>query len=122
MKDWKIYTRTGDKGETALLGGRRVPKDHIKIEAYGTADELNAFIGLLRDQSIDPRDREVLLRIQDRVFVAESLLARGGTWLPPDQLHRRSLDWGRGRRWLNLACGLALLGLLGLRWSPFGTL
>ncbi len=53
---------------------------------------------------------------------AESLLARGGTWLPPDQLHRRSLDWGRGRRWLNLVCALALLGLLGLRWSPFGTL
>jgi cob(I)alamin adenosyltransferase len=76
MKDWKIYTKTGDKGETSLLGGRRVPKDHLKIEAYGTADELNAFIGLLRDQPVDAHDGEVLLRIQDRVFVAESLLAR----------------------------------------------
>ena len=76
MKDWKIYTKTGDKGETALLGGRRVPKNHIKIEAYGTADELNAFIGLLRDQEIAARYRDVLLEVQDRVFTAESLLAR----------------------------------------------
>ncbi len=75
MKEWKIYTKTGDKGETSLLGGRRVPKHHLKIEAYGTADELNAFIGLLRDQDIDSHYKDVLLEIQDRVFTAESLLA-----------------------------------------------
>lgn len=75
MNEWKIYTKTGDKGETSLLGGRRVPKHHLKIEAYGTADELNAFIGLLRDQDIDAHYKEILLEIQDRVFTAESLLA-----------------------------------------------
>ncbi len=76
MKEWKIYTKTGDKGQTSLIGGRRVPKHHIKIEAYGTADELNAFVGVLHDQDIDPHYRHILARIQDRVFVAESLLAR----------------------------------------------
>jgi len=75
MEDWKIYTKTGDRGETSLLGGRRVPKHHLKIEAYGTADELNAFIGYLRDQEISAHDKDVLLEIQDRVFTAESLLA-----------------------------------------------
>ncbi|MDR4989076.1 MAG: cob(I)yrinic acid a,c-diamide adenosyltransferase [Bacteroidales bacterium] len=75
MTEWKIYTKGGDKGQTSLLGGRRVPKHHLKIEAYGTADELNAFIGLLRDQEIDPHYRDILLEIQDRVFTAESILA-----------------------------------------------
>ncbi len=75
MTDWKIYTKGGDKGETSLLGGRRVPKHHLKIEAYGTADELNAFIGLLRDQDIAKHHKDVLLEIQDRVFTAESILA-----------------------------------------------
>ncbi len=75
MKDWKIYTKTGDLGETSLLGGRRVPKHHLKIEAYGTADELNAFIGQLRDHEISSAHKEVLLRIQETVFVAEALLA-----------------------------------------------
>ncbi len=75
MSDWKIYTKTGDKGETSLLGGRRVPKHHLKIEAYGTADELNAFIGLLRDQSIEGDHQTFLKKIQDQVFTAESWLA-----------------------------------------------
>ena len=75
MKEWKIYTKQGDKGQTSLLGGRKVPKHHIKIEAYGTADELNAFIGLLSDQDINPEYKTILLRIQDRIFVAESILA-----------------------------------------------
>jgi len=73
--DRKIYTKTGDKGETSLLGGTRVPKYHDRIEAYGTLDELNSYIGLLRDQDIDIRHKEILLRIQDRLFTAESLLA-----------------------------------------------
>jgi cob(I)alamin adenosyltransferase len=73
--EWKIYTKTGDKGETSLLGGTRVPKYHERIEAYGTIDELNSYIGLLRDQEIHIRHRKILLIIQDRLFTAESLLA-----------------------------------------------
>lgn len=73
--DWKIYTKTGDKGETSLIGGTRVPKYHERIEAYGTLDELNSFIGLIRDQEIDQPTRELLIEIQDRIFTAESLLA-----------------------------------------------
>jgi len=73
--DWKIYTKTGDKGETSLIGGTRVPKYHERIEAYGTIDELNSFIGLIRDQIDDKVSRELLIEIQDRLFTAESLLA-----------------------------------------------
>jgi len=73
--DWKIYTKTGDKGETSLIGGTRVPKYHERIEAYGTLDELNSFIGNLRDQLTDVHLREVLLRIQENLFTAESELA-----------------------------------------------
>lgn len=73
--DWKIYTKTGDKGETSLIGGTRVPKYHERIEAYGTLDELNSFIGLIRDQGIDDATKELLIEIQDRIFTAESLLA-----------------------------------------------
>lgn len=74
-KEWKIYTKTGDKGETSLIGGTRVPKYHERIEAYGTLDELNSFIGNLRDQISDQHLREVLLKIQENLFTAESLLA-----------------------------------------------
>lgn len=73
--DWKIYTKTGDKGETSLIGGTRVPKYHNRIEAYGTLDELNSFIGLLRDQIADSQLRNFLLTIQENLFVAESVLA-----------------------------------------------
>ena len=74
-KEWKIYTKTGDKGETSLIGGTRVPKYNDRIEAYGTLDELNSFIGNLRDQLNDEHLREVLLKIQENLFTAESLLA-----------------------------------------------
>ncbi len=73
--EWKIYTKTGDKGETSLIGGTRVPKYHEKIEAYGTLDELNSYLGLIRDQNIDARTQELIIEIQDRIFTAESLLA-----------------------------------------------
>lgn len=76
MNEWKIYTKTGDKGETSLIGGKRVPKYHIRIEAYGTIDELNSFVGLLRDQNIDPHYKKILLDVQQNLFVAESILAR----------------------------------------------
>jgi cob(I)alamin adenosyltransferase len=75
MKEWKIYTKTGDKGETSLLGGKRVPKYHLRIEAYGTIDELNSFVGLLRDQAIASHYKEILFETQDRLFTAESLIA-----------------------------------------------
>lgn len=74
-QEWKIYTKTGDKGETSLLGGTRVPKFHDRIEAYGTLDELNSFIGLICDEGPDEHSLNILLEIQDRIFTAESLLA-----------------------------------------------
>jgi len=75
MKEWKIYTKSGDKGQTSLLGGKRVPKYHLRIEAYGTIDELNSFVGLLRDQEIAPHYKDILFETQDRLFTAESLIA-----------------------------------------------
>lgn len=72
---FKIYTKGGDKGETSLLGGTRVPKYHDRIEVYGTLDELNSFIGLLRDQPMDQHYKNVLLNIQEKIFIAESRLA-----------------------------------------------
>jgi cob(I)alamin adenosyltransferase len=77
MKKPKIYTRTGDKGETSLIGGMRVPKYHLKIDAYGTVDELNSFIGLLRDHDIDPHYKNILFQVQENLFVVESVLAAG---------------------------------------------
>ncbi len=71
----KIYTKTGDKGTTALFGGTRVPKHHIRIDSYGTVDELNSYIGLIRDQKIDPRSTEILIHIQDRLFTVGAILA-----------------------------------------------
>jgi cob(I)alamin adenosyltransferase len=76
MSSHKIYTRTGDKGQTSLIGGTRVLKFHPRIEVYGTIDELNSYIGLIRDQDINAHFREVLLEIQDRLFTAESIIAR----------------------------------------------
>ncbi len=81
-QEWKIYTRQGDKGETSLIGGTRVPKDHIRIECYGTVDELNAFVGLLRDQAGEEDVRLVLLEIMDRLFTLESLLAADPEGIP----------------------------------------
>ena len=76
----KIYTKTGDKGSTSLFGGERVPKYHIRVEAYGTVDELNSYLGLLRDNIQDNEVRKRLLRIQHELFVIGSLLAT-----PPDK-------------------------------------
>ncbi len=74
--EWKIYTKMGDKGETSLIGGTRVPKYHERIEAYGTLDELNSFVGLIRDQDIDHHYHDILLEVQDRLFTIESQLAK----------------------------------------------
>lgn len=72
---FKIYTKTGDKGQTSLIGGTRIPKFDIRIEAYGTVDELNSYIGLIRDQAMEEHVREILIEIQDRLFTIGSLLA-----------------------------------------------
>ncbi|MEO5910078.1 MAG: cob(I)yrinic acid a,c-diamide adenosyltransferase [Pelobium sp.] len=71
----KIYTKTGDKGLTSLIGGTRVPKHHIRIESYGTVDELNSYIGLIRDQEIEASDKNFLKEVQDRLFTIGSTLA-----------------------------------------------
>lgn len=71
----KIYTKTGDKGTTALFGGTRVPKSHIRIDAYGTVDELNSHIGLVKDTYANEHTKQLLNRIQDRLFTIGAILA-----------------------------------------------
>jgi cob(I)alamin adenosyltransferase len=71
----KVYTKTGDTGTTALFGGTRVSKHHIRIESYGTVDELNSHIGLIRDQEINSHYKEVLIEVQDRLFTVGAILA-----------------------------------------------
>ena len=71
----KIYTRTGDKGETSLIGGTRVPKFHLRIECYGTVDELNSYVGMIQCQEIDTLSKNMLKEIQDRLFTIGSSLA-----------------------------------------------
>ncbi|WP_396188244.1 cob(I)yrinic acid a,c-diamide adenosyltransferase [Flavobacterium sp.] len=71
----KVYTKTGDKGTTSLFGGARVPKHHLRIESYGTIDELNSYIGLIRDQDINPFYKTILMEIQDRLFTVGAIMA-----------------------------------------------
>jgi cob(I)alamin adenosyltransferase len=71
----KIYTKTGDKGTTSLIGGKRLSKAHVRIDAYGTVDELNSYIGMLRDQPVNESRRDLLKEIQDRLFTIGSHLA-----------------------------------------------
>jgi cob(I)alamin adenosyltransferase len=71
----KVYTKTGDKGETSLIGGTRVKKSNVRIESYGTVDELNSYIGLVRDQEVNAGRKDLLKEIQDRLFTIGSSLA-----------------------------------------------
>jgi cob(I)alamin adenosyltransferase len=71
----KVYTKKGDTGTTQLIGGTRVLKSSIRIEAYGTIDELNSYIGIIRDQEIDEKYKKQLIEIQDRLFTIGSSLA-----------------------------------------------
>jgi len=71
----KVYTKTGDTGTTALFGGTRVSKHHIRIESYGTVDELNSHIGLIRDQEMNSHYKEILIEVQDRLFTVGAILA-----------------------------------------------
>lgn len=74
----KIYTKKGDKGETSLLGGSKVKKDNIRLESYGTVDELNAFIGHIHDQEISENHKTILLKIQNQLFNLGSILSFDG--------------------------------------------
>ncbi len=71
----KIYTKSGDDGTTSLIGGTRVPKYDIRIESYGTVDELSAWIGLIRDQNIGEKISNNLVDIQSKLFTVEAMLA-----------------------------------------------
>ncbi len=75
IMSFKIYTKTGDLGKTSLIGGTKVPKSHIRIDTYGTVDELNAYIGLLSDYFDHVPSRVTLKEIQDRLFTIGSSLA-----------------------------------------------
>ena len=88
----KIYTKSGDKGETSLFGGTRVPKHHLRIEAYGTVDELNSFIGLIRDQQIDKHKIRILIKIQTDLFTLGAMLAT-----PPE---KEKLKTGKDRLYI----------------------
>jgi cob(I)alamin adenosyltransferase len=90
----KIYTKTGDEGMTSLFGGTRVPKHHLRIESYGTLDELNSYIGLVRDQEIDIHYKNVLNEIQDRLFTLGAILAT-----PPE---KETLKNGQARLSIDL--------------------
>lgn len=85
----KIYTKTGDLGTTALFGGRRVSKADLRIDTYGTVDELNSYIGLVRDQPVNAVRKAVLEQIQDRLFTVGSILATepGNTKVKIPSLH-----------------------------------
>ena len=72
---FKIYTKTGDKGTTSLIGGTKVSKSHIRIESYGTVDELNSWIGVVSDHSTDAMTKNIFKEIQDRLFTIGSSLA-----------------------------------------------
>ena len=71
----KIYTKTGDEGTTALFGGKRVSKADLRIDTYGTIDELNSYIGLVRDQPVNQNRAAILIEVQDRLFTIGSILA-----------------------------------------------
>ena len=71
----KVYTKKGDKGKTGLIGGTRVPKFALRIDAYGTVDELNSYVGLLRDRVVNKQLKEELIFVQDRLFTIGSWLA-----------------------------------------------
>ena len=83
----KIYTKTGDNGQTSLVGGTRVSKTELRIEAYGTVDELNSYVGLLRDQEVNNDRKDILKEIQDRLFTIGSILAS-----EPEQTKKRIPD------------------------------
>ncbi|MDR0824547.1 MAG: cob(I)yrinic acid a,c-diamide adenosyltransferase [Prevotella sp.] len=83
MKKSTVYTKTGDKGTTSLVGGKRVEKSHIRLDAYGTTDELNSFVGFLMAEIDDEHDLEILSFIQHKLFTVGSYLATETEAIPP---------------------------------------
>ncbi len=71
----KVYTKTGDNGTTALFGGARVNKSDLRIDTYGTVDELNSHMGMLRDQPVNVHRKDIIIEIQDRLFTLGAILA-----------------------------------------------
>lgn len=88
----KIYTRTGDAGDTGLFGGGRVPKDDIRVEAYGDVDELNAVLGVVRSTNPFPRIDDLLLTIQHDLFAVGALLATPDRAKMEQHLSKAALD------------------------------
>ena len=90
----KVYTKTGDKGTTALFGGTRVFKSDVRINAYGTVDELNSYVGLLRDQPVNSNKHNLLIEIQDRLFTVGSILATepGNEKVKVPNLHPKDVE------------------------------
>jgi cob(I)alamin adenosyltransferase len=91
----KIYTKTGDKGDTGLFGGGRVPKNHPRVEAYGEIDELNAVLGMARSVEMMPRIDEVLVPIQRDLFSLGALLATPHPEKVKQQLEKARIDEAR---------------------------
>ncbi|MFA5575581.1 MAG: cob(I)yrinic acid a,c-diamide adenosyltransferase [Brumimicrobium sp.] len=92
----KVYTKRGDSGTTSLIGGKRVSKNDLRIDSYGTVDELNSWVGLLRDQDDMPKAQfEELIEIQDRLFTIGSLLATQpeGTSMNLPKLYQEDIDF-----------------------------
>lgn len=83
----KIYTKTGDTGQTALFGGKRVPKHHLRVEAYGSVDELNSFLGWYIEQTPDETSRTLLRAVQSRLFSIGAVLAADLERYKPEPLH-----------------------------------
>lgn len=84
-KKIKIYTKTGDMGTTSLAGGTIVPKYHLRVETYGTLDELNSFIGLVRDHDVGAHNKDALMNIQRNIFILESIISEekeSGKFIP----------------------------------------
>ena len=75
MSGFKLYTKTGDDGTTGLLSGKRVNKHHVRIKAYGTIDELNAWVGMIRNFEIDYNTENTLIKIQSELMIMASQLA-----------------------------------------------
>lgn len=85
----KIYTKTGDKGTTGLVGGTRIPKHDLRIECYGTVDELNSYLGLIRDQEISKDSKTTLIEIQNELFIIGSVLATDPELLKDESKRKR---------------------------------
>ena len=94
----KIYTRTGDAGETSLFGGERVPKHDPRVEAYGTVDELNALIGVLRSEALPAESDAVLAEVQESLFAVGAALADPRHRLSP---HAAAWDSAPLERWID---------------------